>query len=397
MPGDINTYSLGLELKLNAAPAMRQLDSIASQIQNIQDSLSKNINININNSELQANAEISQQSAEAQIELSEAVRTVQEGFSDLGVSVDESGLENLSVYSKEAHDNFDLIVGLQNQLDGVNQRFKDMSDAVVDINQQMKKGAGKELTSEEKAKKETDRINKIRRAHIDAISSAQTESELMWGLWDQFGPISSDTVKTIANVADSFGLLPKSMDFVKGSTEDIEKFQGGFGGIIEKGKQIFSSFTGSAGGVGEATEAMGEVGEVGGQALSSLGEGGGALNSLTSAMGSTGAAGEGLGAALGGAGAGAGAAAAGAAAAIPHVAAIQMAMEVAGKVAGGVADAMDAMGLSSTEMGKAISDGIRSMNMFTLATNMLKVAWQDFIAVQDEVRTTQYRVLGSIE
>jgi len=371
MPGDINTYSLGIEFNLNATQAINTLQTLEDKAVSIEKSLSKAFQINVDSTSVQE-AEKATETATAAREIwGEVVRTDIATIEDMNRLLDEQVMSQGDL-KKMMDQNSNVIQGL------------------IARRQKLIKLYGEEDPEIEKLSKGLQGLQDKYKDTKERTEQAKKETELFTGVLSKAIGISGKTIGNIAKLADGLGLVPDSLREAMPAFFD-------FGDSVK-------DFTASAGG---GVDHLGNRSEKGNEAVSAMDKMGGAIptdiaetiGGESAAQGLTAAADAGHAAAAGtqAAGTGAASAGAGAAAAAGPIALLAVAMEVADATAQAVASALGELGANASSSGQAMMDAVQSGNIFGAMLAFIKAGILDFIAAQEEFRTVTYRQIGSVD
>jgi phage-related protein len=370
MPGDINTYSLGIEFNLTATQAINTLQTLENKVANIEQSLSKAFQVNVDTAGVQEVEKTTEAATTASKIWGEAIQTDISTIEDMNKLLDEQ-------------------VSSQGDLKKLMDQNANIIKELVERRQKLVKIYGEEDPEVQKLSKSLEGLQDKYKNTKKRTEEAKKESELFTDILSKATGISGKTLGNIAKLADGLGLVPDSL-------------REAMPGFFDFGDSV-KDFTASAGG---GADHLGNISEKGNEAVSAMGEMGEAIptdiaetiGGEAAAQGLTAAADAGQAAAAGtqAAGAGAASAGAGAAAAAGPVALLAVAMEVADAAAQAVASALGELGANASSSGQAMMDAVQSGNIFGAMLAFVKAGIIDFIAAQDEFRTVTYRQIGSV-
>jgi phage-related protein len=372
MPGDINTYSLGIEFNLSASTAIQDLDAITQKVTDINSALSEGFKVNIDNAPLQANIAVSEAAVDVHEDLTRGVEIWAQTLADLQSAMAESvQTESELVAFRQRH-----AATIKEAIAG----YADLREMVGANTAEAKTFAG----SLQNLKGTEDAV-------AQGARQSKKDAESLYGTMGKFLGLSDKAVAFGASILDSFGAIPDSL---KEAIPGLTGYEEVLGKGTKAGKGIAKSLGGMPDSAKSATKSFNLLGEsVPKGMVKEMDAAKGAVNAFGGAAGAPAATAESLGAA----GSAASSAGAAAAASAGPLAIAVVAYEVLQKAVAGVADAMGALGMSSSDSGKAFMEAVKTMSPLGAILVFVKHAIIDMVEAQDEFRTTTYRVLGTID
>ena len=356
MPGDINTYALGIEFNLSATKAMDTLKGLSEQAANIEKTLSKAFALNIRSDDAQKATEENRQ-------LEGITNSLNLAYRDIGRTLDEYNRDLAEVGTD---------IGKQLRIhEEWEEQLKDLKYELKELKREHKEFDVRPLIDQirglERAHRETSKEIKRNSEEWDKWAKTTSKSidqggkagEMLIDLMGQIGPISSGTIKKALELGDSFGLLGKDINPLRASVPAIR------------------------GNMKEMVGTMTQAGKAAGSAVPQLAALGGEAAGAASTMG--------------GASAAMGVAAAATGPLIIAVGALKVAYEGLKIAANAAAVALDKVGVSSSKAGSAVIEGIKSLNPFKMMLGFVTGAIEELIEAEEALRTETFRSIGTID
>lgn len=399
MPNDINGYALSIEANFNAGKALGQfkaLNDAADKLIKATESISSAFSeVRIDNTSLREQNDVVERGGKLQAEfISDVERRVQltrDRIETLNEFI--STKHNLMDLNKEFGDDYRKINAELKKNQELYGKDKELMEDLISVSDEFVESF--ESRSAQLSENAT-KWDEWREGASRSTRDVHEASSGLFGIMDKIAPRTTKIIKSGMDILSAFDVIPKGLESLfLGTGEGHKKAQDKIASFTKEAKKGGLDFESTMESLGD-TSNIEEASESGGILQDVFSMMGGGLGDVAGSAGEAGASLEVVGAAAGGAGGAMMAAA-------PYIAAATMAMEAGQVVAGTFAGSLDAMGMSASKSGEAISKslkdsyGIPLLFMLHAAVNMVVTALQDFIDAQEAVRTVTYRNIGSID
>jgi len=374
MPGDINTYSLGLEFKLDAGPAMNMLQDIASKIATINKSLSQKIKIDVGTGQYEEIAtstvkmkdasedvRVTYQKLQEQMDLyKESIQKVDDGYISFNEHMEDHG-KTLDLVSKSVNQ-------LQKAGVALPEEFQQMGDELSRLNVE-------QAISTMEVEKNAKQWDQWKTQATNALNETKERAGIFWSIFDQISPVSKESIGQVAQIADAFGVLPEGADQLLVGIDSIgQGAQKSINDVANLGKKGSLSFAElgdvlpkSFSGISNIASAdtMGKLSK----GMSGAAGSAGALGGTLSKLGPYGAA---------------------------AAAAIDLTKKAASTAFAAFEGLASAVGANEGATGAFIR-AAKTGNILKASLILVTEAIKNFSGAQEEFRTATYRAIGSID
>jgi len=358
MPGDINTYALGIEFNLSATKAMDTLKSLSAQAEKIEQSFGQAFEMNIESDNITSSNEKTKQLTGSTQELNAIYRDINRTLTEYQDDLSAAG--NDLNKQAEVHKEFNKELGLAERAykDLIKEFGKgapEVKKLEVDIDKLKDSFKG----HTESLKENNKQWNEWAKSSRDSIDRMGKSGEGIISLLGDLGPVSSGTINKLLELGDAFGLLGEGANPIRAAVPSIrDAMKGSIGDMAKTGKAAnamapaLSALGGEAGGVAAGVSAAGgEMGAVAGMASK----------------------------------------------ANPYLLAATVAYEGIKAGAGAAAGALEKMGMGATKAGAAVIEGIKSLNVFKMVLSFVTAAIEELIDAEEALRTTTFRSMGTLD
>jgi hypothetical protein len=334
MPGDINSYALGIEFNLTATKALDTLQTIGDQVMKIQKAFESPINVSVQQStELKANVAITENAAEINDKLI-------------------LGYENQARSLQDYTDILQQTTKTQDEYDRVMIKHGDTIKDAAKEHEKLEKLLGYEDETVIKLGDDIKKVKEIDRAFKLEIK----ENAKAWSEWEAS---AKNALKSADTGSKTFTTIVQKLTGIKIKIDSTQKAMSG------------------------AVSQFAKMGKASGQTAPPLIKSGQTAAQLASNLKSVGVSTGGMAGAMGKAN--------------PYLIAAQLALGGVKKLAGAAGSALAAMGMDASASGKAIITLVTTLNPLKAALSFIVGAIKEFVEMEEALRTVTFRSMGTID
>ena len=357
MPGDINTYALGIEFNLNATKAVSALKDIHQQAMDVQKAFSKDVQIKVDTAPMEQQNQFVEQQAQLTREVDSAFAANKATIEDLKTT--------LGGAAKDAEAYKTIMSEFGPSLTSMKRGLEQLEDAGL-------KGTAVHRQLKQQIWETEDAIGEYKNSVDEATEAWKRQQELasqamdrMVGMVSKISPGLGGAIKSVMDVGGAFSDAKESAAAMQAVSADSTTGAslGDTGSkAVEMAEGLDTAKTASA--AMSKTMSKGSKAAAGGIAK-------------------TGAAAGGMGGAM--------------AKANPYILAASVALDAVLAVSDALGSSLEKMGMSATASGRAIAEGIKTLNPFKMMISFVTGAIEEFIQMEEKLSGVTYRAMGSID
>jgi hypothetical protein len=419
MPGDLNVYALGVEFKLNAGPAVEALKGIEAQAINIQNILSKGMEIKVDSRAIEQFNDVTKSSSHMAEVQKKLLGNFNKEFRALerGVKGASGSLQDFDKYASFCRDR---IEGLKTQVIEMENAFGEYSDQAQEAREKLEDFNDK-LDSTRETIENTEWKNFTEGAEglTKSLFGSKMSQAFSGFLGASRGFLKATGTQMPQSVSKLSQLFVKNGNGISKASKTTNESIGDIGSELTKNNKTIIKEGGKTGeSAVKMSQSFGKSGttyrkashatiksfnDIGSSASSSSktvanasGIASKSMSGLGTTAGKAGGAMAKMGAATGGAGAAMGTAGAAAGAVAGPLGVAYAAIKLSEAAWTLLLTPLEALLPKEAQVTQAFIDAAKTGNFVSASMVLLKHAYEEFMEVEDAFRTTTYRAVGSI-